>query len=300
MNTIEEQFQWTRVVASTIKAGAMSLIAMLPFAFVAFRGVRPEALPWGPDADAEVVKEAGTQINAIVEHLQNLLLIIPGIAAACGGLWNVFKNRKRAGAPSVKKMFSLVAIGLIVSGCAGLGGTTKYDMTFTDSQGLVDPETGENTGGMGDTSFHVSARGRAGDVIQQIAKMGYEWDSTSGKITVASDASMDSTARAEALKEYFAMQQANFSQFVTTLQMGMTLAAPQKQTETANQFALRQQFGNLVNEKFDQILPLVQEQQTQMQTLRQQIIEQGGLIDRLVNGLGGLPAPVVTPPRPSP
>lgn len=198
------------------------------------------------------------------------------------------------------------AAGLAMQGCAtgsGLGGTTKYEMSFSDRQGLVDPETGENTGAMGDTGFQVKASGKAGDVIQSVAKMGYTWNTDGGTISVASDSSLDATARAQALTEFYAIQAQNFAQFTALLQMGMSVAAPligqnldlnaaQRQIDSADDMAIRQQLVPMLEGLFGRL-------ETSQNADRGRMTDIESRLQALIEQLGGLPnvtPPVVTEP----
>lgn len=208
---------------------------------------------------------------------------------------NWWSNRNRPSAPVSKlPLWLLVPIAAVaLQGCVAttpaFGGKTRAETTFIDADG---------------TSYTRNIELPAGVQLEGQDNMQYQWGSDgSGNILIGQQGAADSLRQADTLDMGTQANLAMFSAVTGLVDVIAQLAAPlvgQNMTldherdmqRDANELVLRQQFGNLVDQKFDQLLPLVQEQQTQMGQLRQQLVQQGGLIDRLVESLGGLPAPV--------
>lgn len=295
----EKPFSITQNQKSGIQTGVLSAASIVSLIALA-RAFGVE--PWPPEQDIEMATKIAGGIY-VIGHVY-------------GSVVNWFKNRKRPIVTTMGLPLILLCAALALQGCAtgsGLGGTTKYEMSFSDRQQLYDPETGEATNQIGATGFNVKASGKAGDVIQQVAKMGYKWDGDgSGNITVASDAQIDSTARAQALVEFYQIQATNFAQFSALLQMGMGLAAPLVGQHM--DLGAAQAQANLLSRDANlaQIYPMIgqglQQGQADSQaniekllpSLIQRMDKQDSLIEQIMTVITQppTPAPVVVPPTP--
>lgn len=131
-----EKFKIGKTFMSMLKAFVMSGTGALIVAFGLWRGMSPDSL-WPQEMDAEIAAQVQHNLQTVVDTLEKLLLAVPVIAAALGGIWNVFKNRDKLGRSSGSYtrgfIIAFVCLGMLVAGCQ-----TTTTRTITHPDGSVE------------------------------------------------------------------------------------------------------------------------------------------------------------------